>query len=169
MPNQEGLRWFLGEVWGRLAGKYPSLQLHIAGRNAPAEMESRYSGQNVFVHGEVPDAADFINGHSVMIVPLLSGSGMRAKILEGMALGKVVLTTSLGLEGITARPGKEVLVADTPGQFEEQIAFCLSQGRQLETIGRQARSFVAEKYDSQAIGRRLLDAYLALTVEVARS
>ncbi len=88
------------------------------------------------IQGEVPDAGSFINQHSIMVVPLLSGSGMRAKILEGMALGKVVLTTSVGLEGIEARHKKEVLVADTSKEFLDALNFCqeLSSG-QLQQIG----------------------------------
>jgi len=167
MPNQEGLKWFLSQVWGQLNEKYPEMELHIAGRNTPAGWKHKWPENNIVVHGEVPDASCFINRHSLMVAPLLSGSGMRAKILEGMALGKVVLTTSLGLEGISARHGREVLVADRPAQFVDLIDFCCRQGPQLEGIGRQARNFVAVQYDSLAIARRLLDAYQALTVEVA--
>lgn len=167
MPNQEGLQWFINQVWTSLEKKYPNLELHIAGRNTPEDLKHKLAGKNVFVHGEVPDAHQFINNHSLMVVPLLSGSGMRAKILEGMALGRVVLTTSVGLEGIAARPGREVLVADAPEQFVSHIESCLLQGPQLERMGRQACNFVASQYDSLSIARRLLDSYLALTVEVA--
>ncbi|MCB0548446.1 MAG: glycosyltransferase [Phaeodactylibacter sp.] len=167
MPNQEGLNWFMSQVWEPLRKKYPGLEFHIAGRNTPGSWVHKLAGKNVVVHGEVPDAAEFINGHSLMVVPLLSGGGMRAKILEGMALGRVVLTTSIGLEGIAARPGKEVLTADSADQFLAQIELCLEQGSQMETIGRCAREFVVERYDSLAIARRLLDSYLTLTAEVA--
>ena len=81
--------------------------------------------KNVIVYGEIPDAGKFINEHSIMIVPLLSGGGMRAKILEGMAHGKVVLSTALGLEGIDAKHKKDVLIADTPMDIIENIAFAL--------------------------------------------
>lgn len=164
MPNQEGLKWFLDEVWPRMYRQYPALELHIAGRNPP-----RWIGQmkapNIRIHGEVPEAEAFINQHNIMVVPLLSGSGMRAKILEGMALGKVVLTTTVGLEGIAARDRREVLVADTPEQFVEQITYCHEQGRELEQLGRAASSFVARHYDSLEIARQLLLVYSTLTVE----
>lgn len=127
MPNQEGLQWFLAQVWPRLQARFPDLEFHIAGRNTPTWMyDLTYS--NVFIHGEVPDAKAFVNAHSVMVVPLLSGSGMRAKILEGMALGKIVLTTSVGLEGIAARHQKEVLIANEPGDFVDGIRFCYEAG-----------------------------------------
>ncbi len=87
IPNQEGLRWFVDRVWPRLAQVFPQLKLHIAGRNTPAWVRKLHS-QRLIVHGEVPDSASFINSHSMMVVPLLSGSGMRAKIFGGDGTGQ---------------------------------------------------------------------------------
>jgi glycosyltransferase involved in cell wall biosynthesis len=163
MPNQEGLKWFLDGVWPVLRRQFPALQLHVAGRNTP-EWLYRLRQKNIVVHGEVPDARSFINQHSLMVVPLLSGSGMRAKILESMALGKVVLSTTLGLEGIPARDGKEVFVADHPKAFAEIIRHCYQNRKILEHMGRKARHFVVEKYDSMSIAQQLLDVYESLAV-----
>ncbi len=158
-PNQEGLVWFLDKVWEKIADKYPDLKFNVAGRNTPKWLFD-YHKKNVVMHGEIPNANRFINDHSVMIVPLLSGSGMRAKILEGMALGKVVITTALGLEGIDAAPGKEVLIANTPEEFQAQIEFCYrtSQATLFE-IGKNARNFVTHKYDNLAVAKQLLTKY----------
>ena len=163
MPNQEGLVWFLDNIWGKLHRKFPNLELHVAGRNTP-DWLMQLNEKNVHIHGEVPDSADFINRHSVMIVPLLSGSGMRAKIIEGMALGKVVITTSLGLEGINAQHRSEVLVADTPEEFIRSIAYCYRKGPELEKMGRKAQEFVARNYDSVEIARKLLKIYQDLLI-----
>ncbi len=165
MPNLEGLMWFLREVWPQVNRRHPDLELHVAGRNTP-DWLFRTAGQKVIVHGEVASAADFVNAHSLMVAPLLSGSGMRAKILEGMALGKVVLTTSMGIEGITAKHQQEVLIADCPRELAQAIDFCVENREQLEGMGRRAREFVSRHYDSRTIARRLVDAYAALTVEV---
>ena len=164
MPNQEGLRWFVERVWPRLSRAYPRLTLHIAGRNTPAWVFKLHSDR-LIIHGEVPDSAAFINAHSMMVVPLLSGSGMRAKILEGMALGKVVLTTSIGLEGITAVDGKEVLIADTPEAFHQALTRCHGMNGQLETMGRSAEAFVRKHYDALAIAKILMAAYQADLVQ----
>ncbi|HNM25925.1 MAG TPA: glycosyltransferase, partial [Saprospiraceae bacterium] len=110
-------------------------------------------------------AADFINQHSLMVVPLLSGGGMRAKILEGMALGKVALSTRIGMEGIAARHKKEALLADTPAEFAEAIAWCYEQGGALAQIGDKARRLCAEDYDNLAGARRLLEAFHAARAE----
>jgi len=124
MPNYEGLMWVLENVWEKLLVRFPNLKFHIAGRHTPSSLMN-LKMKNVKVYGEIPDANQFINAHSIMVVPLLSGGGMRAKILEGMALGKVILSTTLGLEGINAEHQKEVLVADTPEQIIENISFAL--------------------------------------------
>ena len=166
MPNQEGIKWFLEKIWPKASKAMPKIDLHIAGRNTPAWLRKKHD-KNIVVHGEVPDAIDFINNHSVMVVPLLSGSGMRAKILEGMALGKVVISTSLGLEGIPAEHRREVLVADTPAQFIQQLIFCYKQTHhQLRKIGLQAQDFANKNYDSQETANSLLKTYQSLTVGV---
>ena len=158
MPNLEGLQWFIDEAWPKIQRRFPQIELHIAGRNTPDSL-FQMRKNNIHVHGEVPDASAFINQHSLMVVPLLSGSGMRAKILEGMALGKVVISTSLGLEGIPAEHRKEVFHANTPDQFVEGIAFAVNQGRQLEAVGRRAKQFVHSEFDRANIARRLLQVY----------
>lgn len=163
MPNLEGLNWFLDNVWKEASQLYPQLKLHIAGRNTPDWMR-QLELKNVVVHGEVPDAPTFINQHSIMVVPLLSGSGMRAKILEGMALGKVILTTKMGLEGIDAQNGKEVMIADTPKEFIERLQFCYINKSSLEKMGRDAKDFVNNHYDTLAIAKKLQKAYESLMV-----
>jgi len=161
MPNQEGLEWFLQQVWPKVVQKYPHLELHVAGRNAPKKILN-LKMHNVIVHGEVPDAKAFINQHSLMVVPLWSGSGIRVKILEGMALGRVVLTTNMGLEGIDARHQKEVLIADTEKAFVDAIDFCMEHTGQLQPIGQRARTFVEDKFDNLTIARQLVSMYQRL-------
>lgn len=161
MPNIEGLKWFLEQVWPRATRLFPQLELHIAGRHTP-DWLLRLRRQNVTVHGEVPRADEFINRHSMMVVPLLSGSGMRAKILEAMALGKVVISTRIGLEGIGARDREEVMVADTPEEFLQALLNCHSMNGSLEKMGRRAHSLISEQYDHRAVAERLVAAYSEL-------
>lgn len=158
LPNVEGLQWFLREVWmPLLAPAFPSLTFHIAGRNTPAWVR-QLRLPRVYVHGEVPDAAAFLNAHPVLVVPLLSGGGMRAKIVEAMALGRVVLSTSVGLEGVPARHGVEALVADDAPAFVEAVRFCAEQGGNLVHLGRHARVFCEAQFDHKRLAERLLDA-----------
>jgi glycosyltransferase involved in cell wall biosynthesis len=157
MPNQEGLKWFLQEVWQRhLAPAFPELTFHIGGRTAPRWLRELKMDRVVF-HGEVPSAPDFLNEHAVMVVPLLSGGGMRAKILEGMALGRVVVSTRLGMEGIDAKNCQECLLADTPEEWLESIRWCLQQGDNLTQMGQRARIFCKKHFENKEVARRLLE------------
>ncbi|MEQ8705873.1 MAG: glycosyltransferase family 4 protein [Phaeodactylibacter sp.] len=166
MPNLEGLQWFLDEVWPEVRREHPDLTLHIAGRNTPKWL-LRMDRPGIVVEGEVPSATTFINQHSLMVVPLLSGSGMRAKILEGMALGKAVISTQMGMEGIGVQQGVHALIANTPADFARQVAYAraLQKKGQLEQLGREARRFVLDQYDSLEVARRLVKAYAELSVE----
>jgi polysaccharide biosynthesis protein PslH len=170
MPNQEGLRWFLEKVWtdnSHTATKnaygdgWKNLKFHIAGRNAPTSIKN-LNAQNVTFHGEVPDAKAFMNDHSIAVVPLFSGSGIRVKILEAMMLGRVVLTTSMGLEGINAHDGEEVLIANNAYEFAEKIDRCLKKPEILRGIGEKARAFALVHFDNLEIAEGVLKAYTAL-------
>ncbi len=157
MPNQEGLRWFLDSVWKPLlAPNFPELTFHIAGRTAPRWLRE-LEMERVTFHGEVPSAADFLNQHTVMVVPLLSGGGMRAKILEGMAVGKVVLSTRLGMEGIEATDRRECLLAEKPEEWLEALRWCYSEGDNLAVLGALARVFCAQNFDNEAVARKLVE------------
>ena len=132
--------------------------MHIAGRNAPNWLR-QLKAKNVIFHGEIADAQQFMNEHSVAIVPLFSGSGIRVKILEAMMLGRVVLTTSMGLEGIPAEDGNHVLIANSDYDFIEKIEFCRKRPDLLRGIGERARQFAVDNFDSLAVAKRLLMAY----------
>ncbi len=158
LPNVEGVEWILQEVWPQVLAQVPEATFHIAGRNTPLELKNGH-WENVYIHGEVNSAADFINSHQVMLVPLFSGSGMRVKILEGMALGRVVLSTSLGLEGIAAKAGKEVLIADTAAEFVAEMVKCVQQKKEIEEIGGRATAFIKTNFDNVNIAKNLVDFY----------
>ena len=145
-------------VWPTIRAAIPKLTLHLAGRNTPEHLY-QLTSQKVIIHGEVPDAIDFITQHPIMIVPLLSGSGMRVKILEGMALGRIVITTTIGLEGIGARHKKEVLIADTAEEWLQCFQFCQENKKALSHIGKAARDLIRKDYDNLEIGQRLLSRF----------
>lgn len=162
IPNFEGLMWFLQNVWPKLHHKYPNLKLHVAGRNTPPSILNT-NLPNVVIHGEVNDAVSFINSSSMMIVPLFSGSGMRVKILEGMALEKIVITTSLGKEGIQANHGEHLLEAESPEDFIKCISDVLEGKIDKKCMGANAKEYVATNYNHHLNAKRLLDKYKLLT------
>jgi glycosyltransferase involved in cell wall biosynthesis len=158
IPNLEGLEWFLDNVWPTLSQKMPDLKFHIAGRNTPEKLLN-LNIPNVIVYGEVPDAVKFIDKYPVMIVPLFSGSGMRVKILEGMALSKIVISTTLGKEGINARDNKEIMIADTIEQFIEKIEKGIYLADNGNEIGHNAYKFLLEYYDHTNLAKQLIAKY----------
>jgi len=164
-PNEEGVLWFLDQVWDGMQEVYPNTSFSIAGRNVSAQ-HNFDKQKGVVMEGEVPCAVDFINKHDAMIVPLFSGSGTRVKILEGMALGKVVITTSIGLEGIDAKHKEQVLIADTPSEFIEAIGFLESSEGQISRIQENALKFVHEHYSNVKIAENLIEKYKNLLTGV---
>jgi len=144
-PNQEGIVWFLDTVWNTLHQKYPDLTFKIAGRNIPSHWK-RFDYRGVEIAGEVKNAADFLEENGVLVVPLWSGSGVRIKIIEAMAAGKVVITTTIGLEGINAIDKEHILLADTMNEFIDAVTFCLQQPEQCQVIAENARRFILENH-----------------------
>ncbi len=157
-PNIEGLMWFLDNIWNSVHETFPDLMFHVAGRNTPNWLRHKKC-KNVIIYGEIPDAIHFIKQHDIMLVPLTSGGGMRAKILEGMALQRVVLTTTIGLEGIDARHQKEILLADTLSEIINNLQFCYGNPEKMIKIGQNAQALIANQYDNYAIAQTLINEY----------
>jgi polysaccharide biosynthesis protein PslH len=157
-PNQEGVEWFLEQVWPRVVKQLPEAKFFLAGKNMPRRYY-RYASANVEVAGEVPDATAFFMPLEVMVVPLLSGGGMRVKIIEGMAAAKTIVSTTIGAEGIGCLDGKHILLADQPEAMAEQILRCLRQKETARDIGQNARQFAIDNYDTEAIMDNLIGFY----------
>jgi polysaccharide biosynthesis protein PslH len=158
MPNQEGLMWFFENAWNKILEKHPDLKFYLAGRNAP-EYFRALPYRNIVFLGEVEDAYEFIRSRAVMIVPVISGSGMRIKIIEGMALGKAIVTTSVGTEGIDTTHGKNIFVADDVSGFAECVCRLVEDRKFCLEMGENARNFVTAQYDNFAISSSLVAFY----------
>ena len=158
-PNQEGLIWFVEKCWPRIHEKFPELKFYIAGRNAPDWLARKFNLPNIIFKGEVPDAYEFMNSKSVMVVPLFSGSGMRIKIIEGMALGKPIVTTSIGTEGISTTSGKNILIADSVKDFTTAVSTLITNDEIYQEISRNAIEYIHEKFDNLAIAGALTGFY----------
>jgi len=161
LPNQHGVNWFIDKVWSVLSKKYENLQFYLAGKNMPQKLKNAANG-NLFVLGEVDDAIDFINHNSIMIVPIFAGSGMRIKIIEGMALKKTVIATSIAAEGINCSSGVNIIIADTAKEFIEAIEQCLADNQYTTSIGEAAKKLVASSYDNKVIVNNLVEFFKQL-------
>jgi glycosyltransferase involved in cell wall biosynthesis len=163
-PNLEGLDWFLENIWPVINANEPQLNFYIAGRDMPEKyFEMGYP--NVIVVGEVEDAIKFIKSKSLMIVPLLSGGGIRVKIIEGMALGKAIISTSVGAEGIHYTHKKDIWIADTADEFAEAVSFFKSNPEKIIEMGNNARKLVEQEYANEVIINKLIAFYKLLQTQ----
>jgi glycosyltransferase involved in cell wall biosynthesis len=160
-PNKEGLEWFLDEIWPDIEKLSSELRFYIAGKNMQKQFFD-YDSDNLIVEGEVFDAVEFMNSKAIMIVPLLSGSGMRVKIIEGMAMQKCIIATTMAAEGIKCEHGKDILIADTPDEFYRSILQCITQPNRWREIGKHARKTVERDHDINGNATRMLEIYTIL-------
>ena len=160
-PNREGLEWFLDEVWPDIEKLSGELRFYIAGKNMQKEFYD-YDSDNLIVEGEVFDAVEFMNSKAIMIVPLLFGTGMRVKIIEGMAMQKCIIATSMAAEGINCKNGKDIMIADRPDEFYRAILQCITQPTKWREIGLNARKTAEKYHDINENAERMLGIYKEL-------
>lgn len=158
LPNRESIEWLLKDVWPVIHREVPQAHLYLAGRKMPERWTTAHI-EGVTVVGEVPDAMYFIGSKKINVVPLLSGSGIRVKIIEAMSVGKVVITTTVGASGIEYTDGEHLLIADTPEQFAAKIKRCLEDEDYCRHVGEAARRLIAEQYNSKRLTEDLLKFY----------
>lgn len=158
MPNEEGIKWFIDEAWPQINNKYPNVKLYLAGRMMP-EWLKQLNKPNIEVVGEVPDAQDFIHSKAVMVVPLFSGSGIRIKIIEGMALGKAIISTRIGAEGINYTHDKNILIANDSTEYLKAIDKCFSGTEYCEQMGSAARQLILKEHSLEQVVKKLESFY----------
>lgn len=161
LPNLEGVEWLLREIWPTIHAEMPEVELHIAGSGTPEEL-LRPRTDNVFVHGFVESAPAFMQQYELMVVPLLSGGGMRIKIIEGMALGKAVLSTTLGAEGIAVQEGQDILLRDTAAEWLDTLRAWGRGEVPTAQIGAAAAETATNLYDRRRVTQQFVDLYQRL-------
>jgi len=161
-PNAEAVAWLADEVMPRLRRLAPSLSVVVAGSNPPAELAASAEGAGIRMVGEVPDARAFMSSSGVMAVPLLSGSGVRVKIAEAMALGVPVVATSTGAAGLDLENGRELVIADGADAFAEALVRVEADLELRARLAAASRAFVARELDREDLGRRLVEFYRGL-------
>jgi glycosyltransferase involved in cell wall biosynthesis len=160
MPNIEGLDWFLKNIWPEVHRTNPKCTFHVAGKSTP-EKYMNMQIPNVFFHGFVDNAELFKKKYQLMLVPLLSGGGMRIKIIEGMAAEKCILSTAVGAEGIICENNKDIIIADTPKEWIQSINELLNNTNKIEQIAKEALKTVTENYDNKTVTKKYIDLYYA--------
>ena len=153
-PNIDGVRFFVRQIWPRIASACPEARFHIVGaRAAPEVLE--LAGPRVEVVGLVEDLRPHLASAAVVVVPLRVGGGTRLKIVEGMAMAKAIVSTSPGAEGIEAVPGRDLLIADDPAGFADQVIGLLHDPARASSLGAAGRQLVLDRYAWSAAARDL--------------
>ncbi|MBL7952275.1 MAG: glycosyltransferase family 4 protein [Flavobacteriales bacterium] len=158
LPNEEGIRWLLDEVWPKVIAERPNARLDLAGNKMPADLLERQQ-QGVTIRGRVKNALSYMRTRQVMVVPLFSAGGMRVKIIEGMALGKAVVSTPVGAEGIEHTEGLNILIARNATEFAKHMVALDLSPDYTRMLGCEARKLVENAYSDQNIVKELVSFY----------
>ncbi|MBC7233093.1 MAG: glycosyltransferase [Chloroflexi bacterium] len=158
-PNVDAVLWFCTEVLPIIQRAVPDVHFYIVGKNPHPRLAPLRNMPNVTMTGFVEDVRPYIAAAAVYVVPLLTGGGTRLKVLEAMAMGKAVVSTTLGCEGIHVAPGQDVILADDPAAFAAQVLALLQDKARREQLGRAARTFVERYFDWDTVAAPLEQVY----------
>ena len=155
LPNIEAVEWLLSNVWNEVLIKIPDAQLILAGRGMPEKIKQA-SSKNITIIEDVADSVLFYATYDIMLVPLWSGSGLRIKLVEGLAYGKAIITTSIGAEGIPYTKNKELLIADTQEDFVKMIVDLLSNSSKKQQLQINARALAESHFEYRKLASELI-------------
>lgn len=158
MPNQEAVTWFLENCWDAVHKAVPEAKFIIAGRGMPLHF-FHITRPNVLIVENVENGKAFFQQHQVMVVPLWSGSGLRIKIIEGMAYGKAIVSTSIGAEGINYTDRENILIADNAEDFTRCAIELLINKDTRQTIETAAAGFAHREFDNLQVVATLVRFY----------
>lgn len=162
LPNEDAARYFCKEVLPLLSGMNPRPRVYLVGRNPSPGVKELHDGEMVIVTGEVADVRPYVAKAQVVVVPLRFGGGTRLKILEAFAMGKTVVSTSKGAEGIPATAEREILMANSREELATQVRRVLSSESLRTQIGRAAREFVRDRFGWERVQNIVADGYASL-------
>ncbi|HEX6390510.1 MAG TPA: glycosyltransferase, partial [Solirubrobacteraceae bacterium] len=148
-PNAEALDWLIKDIWPRIRAELPEARLFVVGRGAQVD------GPGIEVAGWVPEMQPWFDRARAVLVPIRSGAGTRLKVLDGLASGRGLVSTTMGAEGIRVVPEQHALLADTADAFAAAAVRVLAQASVAERLGAEGRRLAEETYDWRVIGARL--------------
>jgi sugar transferase (PEP-CTERM/EpsH1 system associated) len=159
IANADAARWTVSEVLPLVAQEHPEVSLDIVGRNPTLAVKSLARQGPVRVTGSVEDVRPYYSAAQVVVVPLRVGGGTRLKILEAWAMGKAVVSTSVGCEGLRARHGRNLLIANDAPAFAQAIVRLLEDPIGRRSLGEAGRQTAAAHYDWDVVASGLAEAW----------
>lgn len=164
LPNADAARYFVEEIFPLVRSRLPSATITLVGADPPPEVQALAARDGVRVTGTVPDVAPWVHQAGTVIVPLRSGGGTRLKILEAFAMGRPVVSTTIGAAGLDVVGSEHLLLADAPTDFAAAIARLVGDAALRRRLAEQAHALVRDRYQWSAIARRLEAVYIKLAV-----
>ena len=165
-PNIDALQYFTREILPSLLARRPQIRLRIVGRKPAESLKKQFAGTpGVDFTGEVENVVPYLARAAVFVVPLRIGGGSRIKILEALAAGKAVVSTSIGAEGLDLIPGKHLFIADSPSEFARRVDELLASKELRRRVGEQGRAFVHDRYGWDGIAAQLEKVWLETVVK----
>ena len=158
LPNEDAMRYFCHDVLPLIREQEPRVSLSIVGRAPTPAVRALADGDRIEVTGTVDDVRPFMQKAAVYIVPLRIGGGTRLKIFEAMSMGKAVVSTTVGAEGLPVSDGEHALIADAPRAFADAVLTLLRDTQKRRALETAARSLVVNHYDWSAVAGELDDA-----------
>jgi glycosyltransferase involved in cell wall biosynthesis len=159
-PNVDATKYFCAEIWPLVLAKIPEAKFRIVGRNPDRRVQA-LAGSSVEVTGRVPSVVEHLREAAVVVVPLRVGGGTRLKIYEAMAVGKAVVSTTVGAEGLDVHHGRDMILADSPVEFAESVITLLRDADLRSRQGRAAAELAAN-YGWPRIARKFSEVLLGL-------
>lgn len=161
-PNDDAALWFANEIFPRIRDESESTRLEIVGKN-PSDAVSKLDGrENVHVTGFVDDISEYVARASVIVIPIRVGTGVRMKVLHAMAMGKPIVSTTVGLQGIEAVDGQHAAVADTEEEFASKVNELLARPELRRKYAQNARDLIEENHNWPTILAKLEGYYQEL-------
>ncbi len=158
LPNEDGMQYFVRDILPRIRQVEPDATLSIIGRSPTPAVKRLADDAGIEVTGRVDDVRPHIAAGAVYVVPLRIGGGTRLKIFEAMAMGKAVVSTTVGAEGLPVTPGQNIVIADEPARFAQAVVHMIRDGDARRKIETEARRIVVERYDWAAVAQDFEDA-----------
>lgn len=158
-PNVDAMLWFVNDILPIIQKTQPFTTLTIVGSGPPTKITELAGHRNVTVTGAVPEVGPFIQQAKISVVPLRVGSGIKGKIIEAMAFGRPVITTSIGAEGMGLSHGENVIIADDARSFAAAVIDLLEHPEKAQAIGRAGRALVEERHSQARADEQLLEIY----------
>lgn len=161
-PNIDAVTYFCRNIYPKIKKEYPNIEFWIVGRDPSPEVTG-LEGGGIHVTGQVEDLIPYYRDSVICVIPLRAGGGTRLKILEAMALGRPIVTTTVGCEGLAVKNGEHLFIADTPELFADHVLALLKDKEKWLQLTRQARALAVNSYDWDMIAQRHMQLYEEMT------